>query len=290
MLKIQEGVPLNKYSSIGIGGLARYFVEVRTIDEMVEVLSCCNKNKIPYLLIGKGSNILFDDKGYDGLVILNKINFISEDGRGQFHVGAGYSFSLLGVQTARKGWAGLEFASGIPGTVGGAVFMNAGANGTETCEVLSSVDFVDDDGTLHSLDRSELDFGYRYSPFHEKKGAIVGATFSLAASCSARKKQIEIVSYRTKTQPYGDKSAGCIFRNPKGGHAGQLIETSGLKGASVGGAQVSDVHANFIVNTKDATASDVSKLIQYIKKEVQKNTGVELCDEVRVIPFSVEEE
>lgn len=285
-LKIQERVPLNKYATLGIGGPAKYFVEVKAIEEMVEAINYCRNQTIDYLVIGKGSNVLFDDRGFDGLIILNKIDFFEENSPGQFHVGAGYSFSLLGSKTARKGWAGLEFASGIPGSVGGAVFMNAGANGTETVESLKSVDFVNSEGELVCLKKEEIEFKYRYSSFHEWGGAIVGATFSLSPSDEARQKQISIIEYRTKTQPYGEKSAGCIFRNPEAGHAGQLIEKSGLKGEGIGGAQVSGLHANFIVNTEGASASDVLKLIQYIKSQVKEKTDVDLHDEVRVIPYN----
>lgn len=288
-VKIQESVPLSKYSTIGIGGTAKYFADVRSINDMVAVIGHCIEENIPYLVIGKGSNVLFDDRGFDGLIILNKIDFFEDNQQGQFHVGAGYSFSRLGAQTARNKWSGLEFASGIPGSVGGAVFMNAGANGTETCEVLESVDYIDKKGVFQCLDKNAIEFSYRYSSFQEWGGAIVGATFKLSSLDSARKKQIDIIEYRTKTQPYGDKSAGCIFRNPEGGHAGQLIEKAGLKGLSVGGAQVSGLHANFIVNSKGATANDVTRLIRAIKEQVKEKMEVDLHDEVRVIPFSKEE-
>jgi UDP-N-acetylmuramate dehydrogenase len=288
--KIRENVALSQYATIGIGGPAKYFVEVKTIDEMIEAIQYCLEAKIHYLVIGKGSNVLFNDRGFNGLVILNKIDFFEENEMGEFHVGAGYSFSRLGTQTARKGWSGLEFASGIPGTVGGAVFMNAGANGKETMEAIKSVDFIDRDGLLCCLDKSEVVFKYRYSSFHEWGGAIVGATFSLLPSETARKKQIDIIEYRTKTQPYGKKSAGCIFRNPDGGHAGQLIEKSGLKGTRIGGAEVSELHGNFIVNTEGASASDVSRLIRHIKEQVKKQMDVDLHDEVRVISLDREGE
>lgn len=288
-LKFQENVPLSKYATLGIGGPAKYFVEVRAVDEMVDVITYCKKEKTRYLVIGKGSNLLFDDRGFDGVIIHNKIDFFEDNHQGEFHVGAGYSFSLLGSKTARQGWSGLEFASGIPGTVGGAVFMNAGANGRETVESLKSVDYVDKDGVFSCLDRGEIEFKYRYSSFHEWGGAIVGATFSLSPSDEARRKQISIIEYRTKTQPYGDKSAGCIFRNPEGGHAGRLIEQSGLKGTRIGGAEVSGLHANFIVNTEGASASDVLKLIEYIKSKVKDQTNFELHDEVRVISYGKDE-
>lgn len=279
----QEGKSLRSLCTFGIGGPARYFVEVRTIPEMQDVLAKCRQQQLPTLIIGKGSNCLFDDRGFDGVVILNKIDFIDRPTPETVHVGAGYSFSLLGSQTARQGFAGLEFASGIPGSVGGAVFMNAGANGSETCNTLVSVDFIDEKGVLHCLKKEELHFAYRHSSFQDTPGVIVGATFVLTPSDTARTKQLEIIAYRKKTQPYSDKSAGCIFRNPVCGAAGALIDKSGLKGTNIGGAKVSEMHANFIVNTGDATAEDVLKLIALIKQTVHEKTGVELESEVRYI-------
>lgn len=284
-LSLQTNHPLSALCTLGIGGPARYFIEVTTIEAMQEALGWVQENALRYLVIGKGSNCLFDDRGFDGVVILNKIASFEDEGNGCFHVGAGYSFSLLGAQTARKGWSGLEFASGIPGSVGGAVFMNAGANGHETCETIQSVDFVESDASLRRYFRDELSFAYRTSPFQTLPGAIVGATFQLMPSDEARQTQIEIITYRKKTQPYGEKSAGCIFRNPECGHAGALIEQSGLKGTECGGAKVSELHANFIVNNAGASSADILGLITQVKKQVMQKTGQELESEVRYIPY-----
>lgn len=270
---------------MGVGGPARYFTEVRTVDEMQEAILFCLGEKIPYMVLGKGSNTLFDDKGYNGLVILNKIDFFENPAEGKFHIGGGASFSLLGVRTARQGWSGLEFASGIPGTVGGAVYMNAGANGRETCDVLVSVDYVDEAGKRCCLAREELEFAYRTSPFQKRGGAIVGAAFVLQPSEEARQKQLNLVDYRMKTQPYSEKSAGCIFRNPSSGPAGAFIEQSGLKGHAVGGAKVSELHANFIINTGEATCKDVLELVETVRMAVKSHAGIELESEVRCIPY-----
>lgn len=281
----QQNRLLNTLTTFGIGGPAKYFVEVKKVADMQEAIAYCHQQQLPYFVLGKGSNCLFDDKGFDGVVILNRIDFM-ERHEDLFHVGAGYSFSLLGSQTARLGFSGLEFASGIPGSVGGAVYMNAGANGRETCESLDSVDFVTENGSLVHLKQSEMEFKYRHSSFQNRPGAIVGATFRLTPSSTAREKQLKIIQYRKETQPYGSKSAGCVFRNPDCGHAGALIDQSGLKGVSEGGAQVSTLHANFVINTGSATASDVLTLIDLIKEKVKEKTGVELESEVRCIPFS----
>ena len=282
----QRNKKLSELTTFGIGGPASYFIEVRSVEEMQNVMQHCHSNKLPFMVLGKGSNCLFDDQGYNGLIILNKIVFMQKPAEGIFHVGAGYSFSLLGAQSARQGWSGLEFASGIPGSVGGAVWMNAGANGSETCSALTSVDFVNDLGEKTTLLRENLSFAYRSSPFQKMSGAIVGATFTLTPLAIARQKQIDIINYRKKTQPLSEKSAGCIFRNPSCGHAGALIEQSQLKGVGVGDAQVSEIHANFIINKGKGSSKDVMQLIDLITNKVKEKTGIHLESEVRCIPYN----
>lgn len=274
---------LSDLSTFGIGGPAQYFVEVREISRLQEIILFCTQEGLPYFILGKGSNCLFDDKGFMGLVILMKIDFCRELSPGHFHVGAGYSFSLLGMQTAKKGFSGLEFAAGIPATVGGALFMNAGAQGGETQNSLISVEYVDPDGKLCCLEKKELTFGYRSSPFQKMQGVIAAAHFQLAESATARKSQLELLDYRIQTQPYHEKSAGCVFRNPAGLSSGALIDKCGLKGALVGGAKVSDMHANFIVNTGNATAQDILGLIDLVKERVKEASGVDLEHEIRII-------
>jgi UDP-N-acetylmuramate dehydrogenase len=277
---------LRDHCTFGIGGPSRYFIEIHTIQELQNCLKACYETQIPYLILGKGSNTLFHDLGFNGLIILNKIHFCEQTSPGIFYVGAGYSFSLLGVQTAKKKWSGLEFASGIPGSVGGAVFMNAGANRSETVEVLQSVEYIDEKGVLHLLPKEALHFAYRTSSFQQMRGAIASATFKLSPLINARHQQMEMISYRMKTQPYHEKSAGCIFRNPTESSAGALIDKCGLKGTSVGGARISDMHANFIVNDGTALASDVLSLIELVQKHVKEKMGIELESEVRVIPYN----
>src|SRR5579872_6108840 len=153
-MHFEEGRSLKDLTTFGIGGPAKYFIEATSIDQLSEIISHCYEKNLRYLVLGKGSNILFSDEGYNGVVILNKIHFCEEE-KGIFTVGAGYSFSLLGSQTARKGWAGLEFASGIPGSVGGAVYMNAGANGGETVDALVSVNYANEKGEILCLPKEE---------------------------------------------------------------------------------------------------------------------------------------
>lgn len=280
---LKRQISLSPYTTFGIGGRARFFYEVHSQEELRNALLYCTKEKLPYLILGKGSNCLINDQGFEGLVILNKIDNYNIDPHGHVTVGAGYSFSLLGTYSARLEWSGLEFASGIPGSIGGAIFMNAGANGKETCEVVESIDFMYPDGTTRTFTKEEANFSYRHSIFQTIPGSIIGATFQLKHDPQARTRQLEIIEYRKKTQPLKSKSAGCIFRNPQGCFAGAIIEQLGLKGTSIGGAQVSPVHANFIVNTGNSTAQDVVSLINLIKNEAQNKANIALNAEIRYI-------
>jgi UDP-N-acetylmuramate dehydrogenase len=284
ILEYEKNKILAPYSTFGIGGPARLFCTVTTIEQMSEVIIDCRRQGLPFLILGKGSNCLFDDRGFNGCVVLNKICFIEFD-YPTVRVGAGYSFSLLGVQTARSGYEGLEFASGIPGSVGGAIYMNAGANGSETEKYLSSVSYVNEEGALEIYQRDQLKFEYRFSQFQQMQGAIVAATFKLEAHTEARKKQLDILSYRKRTQPLSEKSAGCVFRNPSTASAGALIERSGLKGKRIGGAEVSTLHGNFIVNKEGAKAEDVLALTNHVQEVVKEKTGCDLKVEIRIIPY-----
>jgi UDP-N-acetylmuramate dehydrogenase len=186
-MQLEEGRLLKEFTTFESAALPNIFTPVTSIVELQEVIRFCSENNLRYFVLGKGSNSLFSDLGFDGVVILNKIHFVEEKA-GEFYVGAGYSFSLIGSQTARKGWEGLEFASGIPGSVGGAVFMNAGANGAETFETLTEVTYVNDAGEIEVLPKSALQWSYRHTSFHERKGAIAAARFQLKPSTEARKK------------------------------------------------------------------------------------------------------
>lgn len=287
---VQENRPLCELSTFKIGGPARYYCEVSTIEEMELVIRHCVAYAVPYLVVGKGSNLLFDDRGFEGLIVSNRISFLEKLSDDIFYVGAGYSFSRLGMTTAKQGFGGLEFAAGIPGSVGGAVFMNAGASGAETASSLLFVDYVDIRGERRRFERKELSFGYRSSPFQEQKGAIVAAAFALRRESKARASQVAMIEYRRKTQPYDQPSAGCVFRNTPDGclAAGALIESCGLKGHALNAAKVSDLHANFFINSGSAKAQDVLELIAFVRQQVKEKTGVELVEEIRYIPFHAE--
>lgn len=281
---IQEGRLLSEFSTFEIGGPARYFVQVESVEALQKALAFSSEQQIPFLVIGKGSNCLFDDRGFNGLVILNRISFSKIEGN-LVSVGAGYSFSLLGVQTAKAGLSGLEFASGIPGSVGGAVYMNAGANGQETAGVIFEVDFVDEKGECTTFSKDQLHFSNRFSSFHQKKGVIAAAKFMLTPLKEAREKQLSIIQYRMSTQPLKEPSCGCVFVNPSGKSAGALIDQLGLKGRRVGGAEISLKHANFIVNKGGAKAADVLELMQIVKTEIKQKLDIDLYPEIRVVPY-----
>lgn len=278
----QSQVMLSDYSTFAIGGPAKFFTTVYEADQMVQIIQYAHKTSLNWLVIGKGSNILFDDQGFEGLVILNKIEGIRQS-NGQFEVGSGFSFPRLGTLSAKQGYHGLEFAAGIPATVGGAIYMNAGAQGQETFDRLIAVDYLAPNGIRHTLKKQDLFSGYRKSCFQDWGGVVLGAQFSLEPQPEVYAQQKQILDYRLKTQPYGQKSIGCIFRNPEGQSAGKIIEELGLKGLRVGGVQVSTKHANFIVNENSGTSRDVCALITEIKKCVFEKTGILLHEEIQYI-------
>lgn len=282
-LNWQRDRKLSEFSTLGIGGPILFFATIANLEEMAEAFHFAKTNHLPFLILGKGSNCLFDDAGFNGIILLNRIDFIEWDGV-RVRAGAGANFSLLGKRSANKGLKGLEFASGIPASVGGAVFMNAGANGKETCESLREIHYLDRDGNQHIFLKENLSFGYRHSPFQKMQGSIISATFQLEMDPNAKQRQLEWIERRVRTQPLKEKSAGCIFRNPEASmSAGALIEQTGLKGFSIGDAAVSEVHANFLINRGNATALEFRTLIAAIQAKVYEKTGVSLEPEVKVI-------
>jgi UDP-N-acetylmuramate dehydrogenase len=284
-----ENYPTNLLTTLGIGGSTRYYCQAQNLQEMEEALAFARKNNLPCLIIGRGSNLLIDDQGYDGIIIQNRIDHFSvaED---HFTCGGGLSFPLLAQRSTSLGFGGMEFAIGIPGTVGGAIAMNAGASGVETSIHLHSVTFLHLNGQIETFSKDQLIFGYRHSPFLNMQGAIIEATFQLYPDSNAKKKMLEIFEYRKRTQPYHQKSAGCIFCNPPSNEitqkvqsAGALIEQAGLKGFCIGDAQVSTLHANFLINHHAATFQQMQELISFIQTTILERDGIYLSPEVRVI-------
>ncbi len=282
---VQQQMPLSELSTFRIGGPAHFCCEVMEGEQLKEILCYCTHQNIRYIVIGNGSNCLFDSRGFEGMVIKNAVSScIYEDTK--VTVGAGYSFSRLGSESSQRGLSGLEFACGIPGTVGGAVSMNAGAMGGCVGDVVKSVTVITEESAEVVLANDEMKFGYRSSSLSLMKGAVFSATFMLQQEKDAFARSRKIVEKRKQLQPYGQYSAGSIFRNPSNGiSAGMLIDRCGLKGKRCGGATVSEKHANFIVNDGTATSHDVLQLIWSIKDEVKNQTGIALQEEILYIPY-----
>ncbi|PTX51234.1 UDP-N-acetylmuramate dehydrogenase [Melghirimyces profundicolus] len=279
--------PLSRHTTWKVGGPADLLVYPRSKGELERAMSVIHRHGIPWRVIGRGSNLLVRDGGIRGAVIKmgNGLDHMQVDGD-RVTAGGGYSFVKLSVMAAKHGLTGLEFAGGIPGTVGGAVFMNAGAHGSELSKVLESAEVLLESGEWAILDKEDLQFSYRTSILQkEKRGVVTEATFQLkegdpkeVAAAMARFKD-----RRRRTQPLQYPCAGSVFRNPPGDHSGRLIEAAGLKGYRVGDAEVSTQHANFIINRGNATANDVLTLIEHIIRTIKQEYGVTLVPEVQVV-------
>lgn len=285
--KIKRDEPLANHTTIKIGGPADLLIEPTSIEDLEKTMKLLRKYNMEWTAIGRGSNLLVSDKGINGAVIKlgNGLNHM-ELHDNILTVGAGYSLVGLAVQVSRKGLSGLEFASGIPGSVGGAVYMNAGAHGSDISKILLEAHILFADGTIKWVTNKEMEFSYRTSVLQKKRpGIVLEAKFQLS---EGEKDQIMGViqknkDYRKETQPWDSPCAGSIFRNPLPLYAGKLIEEAGLKGHQMGGAQISEMHGNFIVNTGNATAEDVLNLIEFVKKTIFNLKQVEMVTEVEII-------
>lgn len=278
--------PLKNHTTLKIGGPADLYYEPKNIESLKTALSYINEVKLPIRAIGRGSNLLVADGGIEGVVIKvgEGLNHL-EKSDNTIRVGGGYSLITLATLMSREAFTGLEFAAGIPGSVGGAVFMNAGAHGSDMSKIVEKALILFPDGELKWLSTEELGFSYRTSILQEKGGICVEAVLVLEKgdkeTIMAELKKNK--DYRRNTQPWNFPCCGSVFRNPLPNYAGQLIESSGLKGTQIGGAQISEMHANFIVNTGDAKAKDVLELISFIQKTIKEKHGVDLHTEVEII-------
>ena len=285
-IKQRYQVPMAELTTFKIGGPLDLLVELENMTDLQKVLTFCQAEKLPWMMIGLGSNLLVRDKGIRGIGIkLGGMFTHYENHDGLVTAGAGMALGDLAKKTASQGLSGLEFACGIPGTVGGGVYMNAGAYDGEMAGVLYKVQAFDIAKGPIWYDKNELDMGYRHSRF-QGSGQVITAIqleLKIADKEKAIAKISELTCQRESKQPLEMPSAGSVFRRPVGFYVGPLIEKSGLKGFSIGGAQVSMKHAGFIVNTGGATAEDVLKLIQYIQKNVQEKFNVELLPEIRIV-------
>ena len=280
--KFMINEPLKEHTTFRIGGPCDIMIFPNSIDSLKELLSEADR----YMILGNGSNVLFSDEGYRGAIFVlgSDMSEITVDGD-YITAYAGASLVRVCRSALDSSLTGLEFAYGIPGTVGGAVFMNAGAYGGEMNDVVTDVTCINSSGNIITYSGENLSFGYRSSRFSSSDEIIVSARFKLSHGDkeSIKSRMDELIARRKSRQPLEYPSAGSTFKRPEGTYAGLVIEQSGLKGCSVGGAKVSDKHANFVINTGNATAADVMSLISHIKKTVLENTGYELECEVKLI-------
>ena len=276
---------MKKHTTFKIGGPADVFVECASADEVSLAIKLCKENSLPWMIHGNGSNMLVSDKGIEGVVIHigNKMNNIEVKGNTIF-AEAGALLSLVSNAALKASLTGLEFAAGIPGTLGGGIYMNAGAYGGELCDVIKFVSYIDEDGVLQRDSVEKLEFSYRHSKFSDKNYAIVSAEFELMPGDASKIKETmtDLNKRRCEKQPLEYPSAGSTFKRPEGHFAGKLIQDAGLMGYSIGGAKVSEKHAGFVINAGEAKAEDVLRLISYIKETVFEKFGVMLEPEVRL--------
>ncbi|MCI0498141.1 MAG: UDP-N-acetylmuramate dehydrogenase [Planctomycetales bacterium] len=281
---VRENCPLRDFTWYGLGGCADYFIQPKTTDQIKEVLNRCRENDMPIHVLGFGSNLLVSDEGVRGVVLkLDAEEFCRFEFNGNIlTAGAGANLNKLVLDSVRKGLGGLEALTGIPGSVGGAVRMNAGGNFGDIGSCVKSVTVMDKYGNLFEKEKPELVFDYRWANITAP--VILAATMELTESDpEAMLKTVkEVWIYKKNSQPLNTKNAGCIFKNPRGMSAGALIDRAGLKGTQLGGAVVSEKHANFIVTESGCTSTDVKQLIELVRTKVKTAFDVELELEIEI--------
>jgi len=286
-----------QHTTFRVGGAAESLYEAKDAENLRRVIAFLNREKIPYIVVGKGSNLLVKDEGLEGVVILLRgplasmaqentdppvSNLRTHDMT--VHAGAGLPIADLLIHCRDSGYGGLEFLAGIPGTVGGAVAMNAGAFGKEIGDWVKEINVITAEGGVVARNRSQLKFSYR-ALHMEKKSVIIGACLKVDTGTgkTVAKRIAGYLKRRKESQPIEFPSAGSIFKNPPNDYAGRLIELAGLKGNKIGGAMISEKHANYIVNNGDATAKDILELLSLTQEKVRKETGVKLEPEIKVV-------
>ena len=278
--KYEKNIQLSKYTTYRVGGKAAVLIYPKNVDCLITLLKVIKEEKVKYKILGNGSNVLFSSKDYDGVIIklddFNELKFLSNN---KIRVGAGYSLIKLCMLACKKGLAGLEFAAGIPGSIGGAIFMNAGAYKSDMGYVVQSVKVLTPDLKIITLTNKEMNFHYR-SSFLQLHPDYICLEVTLKLRKGKREALEEVIKERKQrrmdSQPLEYPSAGSVFRNPEGMFAGQMIEELGLKGMTKGGAMVSKKHANFIINYKNATSEDIKYLIDYVQKQVKEQYKVDM--------------
>lgn len=286
--KIKFNEPMSKHTTFKIGGPAECLIKVNNIQELIKVLEFANKNKVPITILGNGSNILVLDGGIKGIVLkidMQEINIEEKDIDIIATVGAGTKITVLAGKLMQNGITGFEELSGIPGTIGGAIKMNAGAHQKEMKDIITKVKCIDYDGNIKEFENKELEFAYRKSIFENKKYIILEAQMKLQ---KGKKEEIQAKmdkysKYRKENQPIGIPSAGSTFKRGNDYITAKLIDEAGLKGYKIGGAEVSTKHSGFIVNSNNATAEDVIKLIKYVEDEVYKKFGRKIELEIEIL-------
>lgn len=282
-IKIDE--KLSEYVNFKVGGPADILLIPNSKEQVIKSIKICKENNIPFYLIGNGSNILVRDGGFRGVVLsLKNVKNIYVDGE-KIEAECGVMLKEVSDKAMENSLTGFEFACGIPGTIGGAVFMNAGAYDGEISKVIESAEVIDENCNIIRLSREELDFGYRSSLVMKKGYTVLSAVFKLEKGQVKTIKELieDLTNKRESKQPLEYPSAGSTFKRPTGYFAGKLIQDAGLKGYSIGGAAVSEKHSGFVINKGNATAKDITDLIKHIQDEVKKQFGVDLHPEVRII-------
>ena len=285
-IELSFNEPMAKHTSFRIGGGAEVMVFPKNCDELSRILKTSALLDCNVAILGAGTNVLAPDDGIKGLVICLKdcLDGIERVGENRIRVMAGVTMTRAAVYAANLGLSGLEFAHGIPGTVGGGVYMNAGAYGGEICQVCRGVDVMDMEGRLRHLTGEEMGFSYRHSILEDQPGIVVAAEFELTCASveQIKAKMKELMGKRSASQPLDLPSAGSAFKRPVGGYAAAVIDQAGLKGYTVGGAAISAKHAGFAVNVGGATAADVRELLQQVSDIVYEKSGIRLEPEVGI--------
>lgn len=287
---IQLDEPLSRHTTFQVGGPASYFLASNDVPTIQKAVQLAAKAGLPVAALGGGSNVLVADTGFAGLIVNLNSTYCEVHPDGTIGADAGTVLSRVVRSAISANLSGIEFAVGIPGSFGGALAGNAGTGGHGIAELATSVTYLDAKGELHTCSKSDLDVSYRYTRFKYASAEIIVSGALQLASGNPADIQVKVreAVERRSWQPKGAWCAGCVFKNPSGGHAGKLIEQAGLKGKKIGGAMVSNEHANFVVNTGTATAEDIVILISYVKQQVRDQLGVQLAEEVRYLGFDTQ--
>ena len=285
---IQYNIPMKQYTSFKIGGPAECIIKIEKIEELQKILNIVKENQIPLKIIGNGSNLLVTDKGIKGIVLkieIKKLEIREKNQKVRIIVGSGNKLGEVAQKCARQEISGIEFASGIPGTIGGAIRMNAGAHGSEMKDIVKTITYIDRQGKIYKINNEEAKFEYRNSIFSQKDYIIIETELELEKGNQEeiQSKMIEYATYRKEKQPIEYPSAGSTFKRGADFITAKLIDESGLKGYQIGGAQISEKHAGFIINKENATAKDVIELIKYTKEKVYSKFEKNIETEIEII-------